>query len=157
MAAIQRLEQIECWQSARRLAGAVYSVCRDGDLGRDFALRDQLQRAAVSVMANIAEGFGRQGRKEFLQFLRIARGSCTEVQSHLYLASDAGLISRETFADLQEQADHTGRKISAFINYLSRAPEKGTVREDWPIYTPDSNNEQRIERTTNNEPEFAFR
>ena len=133
MAAITRFQDIEAWQSGRALAGDVYALCREGDLARDFGLRDQMQRAAVSVMANIAEGFGRQGRKELIQFLKIARGSCTELQSHLYLALDAGLMTKAQFSDLQAQADKTGRKISGFIHYLTSATGiENSVREDLP-------------------------
>ena len=117
--AITRFEDIEAWQQARTLAGEVYALCRAGDLARDRGHRDQMQRAAVSVMANIAEGFGRQGRKELIQFLKIARGSCTELQSHFYLAKDAELLTAEQFSALQAQAILTGRKISGFISYLA--------------------------------------
>ena len=74
-------------------------------------------------MANIAEGFGRGRNAEFLHFLKIARGSCAEVQSHLYLARDAGLIDAETFDEAYEEADKVGRKISAFAAYLKRNNE----------------------------------
>jgi len=140
MAAITKFEDIEAWQQARALAGKVYALCRTGELSRDWGLRDQMQRAAVSVMANIAEGFGRQGRKELIQFLKIARGSCTEVQSHLYLAMDAELLTAEQFSEAQAKAARTGRKISAFINYLVRLERDGdtkSVRDDWSIYAPD--------------------
>jgi len=140
MAAITKFEDIEAWQQARALAGKVYALCRTGELSRDWGLRDQMQRAAVSVMANIAEGFGRQGRKELIQFLKIARGSCTEVQSPLYLAMDAELLTAEQFSEAQAKAARTGRKISAFINYLVRLERDGdtkSVRDDWSIYAPD--------------------
>ena len=120
MVAITRFEDIEAWQVARTLAGDVYKLTGKGDLSRDFGLRDQLQRSAVSVMANIAEGFGRRGRQEFIQFLKIARGSCSEVESHLYIALDAGLIAKADFDQLKAQAETTGRKISAFVTYLQK-------------------------------------
>jgi len=136
MAAITRFEDIEAWQHARALAGRVYSLCRDGKLSGDRGLRDQMQRASVSVMANIAEGFGRQGRKELIQFLRIARGSCTELQSHFYLAKDAELLTTEQFSAAQEQAILTGRKISGFIRYLSSrdgVENSGQIKDDFEI------------------------
>jgi len=74
-------------------------------------------------MANIAEGFGRRGRQEFVQFLKIARGSCAEVQSHLYVALDNGSIDELTFQDLQARSETVGRRISAFIAHLKRTPE----------------------------------
>lgn len=136
MTAITKFEDIEAWQHARELAGRVYALCRKGELSRDWGLRDQMQRAAVSVMANIAEGFGRQGRKELIQFLKIARGSCTELQSHLYLAKDAQLLTTEQFSATQAQADRTGRKISGFITYLASsqaAENSGKVNDELEI------------------------
>ena len=124
MVAITRFEDIEAWQVARTLAGNVYKLTGNGNLSRDFGLRDQLQRSAVSVMANIAEGFGRRGRQEFIQFLKIARGSCSEVESHLYIALDAGLIAKADFDQLKAQAETTGRKLSAFIHYLNNQNTK---------------------------------
>ncbi|NKI36419.1 four helix bundle protein [Wenzhouxiangella sp. XN79A] len=109
MAAITRFEDIEAWQCARALAGDVYSICRRGELAHDFGLRDQMQRAAVSIMANIAEGYVRQGRRELIQFLKIARGSRTELQSHLYLALDADFVTNAEFSALQSSAEVTGR------------------------------------------------
>lgn len=109
---------------ARLLVGHVYRLTGQGKLKTDFGLRDQLQRSAVSIMANIAEGFGRRGRQEFIQFLKIARGSCSEVESHLYVALDAGLILNEDFDALKAQAETTGRKLSAFIGYLTNQNTK---------------------------------
>ena len=97
----------------------VYRCCRNTPLSRDFGLRDQLQRSAVSVMANIAEGFERKNPNEFRHFLRVARGSCAEVQSHLYAALDTGQIEDEQFEFLQNKAVGTARKISAFQRYLN--------------------------------------
>ncbi len=121
MATISRFEDIEAWADARLLVAAVYRQSRNGLLGRDSGLRDQIQRAAVSIMANIAEGFERKNIKEFAHYLRIARGSCAEVQSHLYVALDAKLIDKSVFDELQSIATKTGRKISAFQRYLKQA------------------------------------
>jgi len=118
---IHQFEEIEAWQEAGVLAGTTYRLTGDGRLAKDFGLRDQLQRLAVSVMANIAEGFGRGRNQELIHFLVIARGSCAEVQSHLYIALDAGLIDQTDFESASEQADKTARKLSAFIGYLKKA------------------------------------
>jgi len=101
------------------LVQQVYRCCRNTALSRDFGLRNQLQRSAVSVMANIAEGFERKNPNEFRHFLRIARGSCAEVQSHLYAALDTGQIRHDQFQFLQRQAIGTARRISAFQRYLN--------------------------------------
>ena len=119
MASIKTFEDIEAWQEARHLAGLVYKTVQNSGLRSDFGLRDQLQRAAVSVMANIAEGFGRYRNTEFIQYLRVASGSCAEVQSHLYIGLDADLISQEQFDTLQSQSKLVARKLSAFRRYLT--------------------------------------
>ena len=87
---INRFEDIEAWQLARELASEAYSICRSGELERDYGLKNQLSRAAVSVMANIAEGFGRKTNKDFSHFLYMAKSSAYEVMSHLYVAMDHG-------------------------------------------------------------------
>lgn len=118
MATIRRFEEIEAWCDARLLAGAVYKRCRMGLLGKDYGLREQMQRAAAATMANIAEGFERRNFDDFSQFLRRARGSCAELRSHLYVALDAELITRPAFDELHELADRVAEKIDAFQRYL---------------------------------------
>ena len=90
MATIEQFEDITAWQKARALTSAIYTDSRTGSLAKDFALRDQLRRATVSIMSNIAEGFERDGNREFVQFLATAKGSCGEVRSQLYTALDQG-------------------------------------------------------------------
>jgi four helix bundle protein len=92
MALIKRIEDLQAWQEARRLVRDVYRISREGALARDFGLRDQIQRAAVSVMANVAEGFDCESHIEFARFLGFARRSSVEVQSLLYVALDTGYI-----------------------------------------------------------------
>jgi four helix bundle protein len=118
MAQINRFEEIEGWKKARELAKAVYTVTSQGSFARDFSLRDQIRRAAVSISSNIAEGFARQTDKEFVQFLYTARGSAAEVQSQLYVAADLGYLSQEDLHRLYEMADEVSRLISGFIRYL---------------------------------------
>jgi len=118
MAAIQRFEEIKAWQKARELVREVYRTCRVGLLAKDFGLRDQLCRAAVSGMSNIAEGFGRNSDKDFAHFLDVARGSCAEVQSLLYVALDAEYITQPEFDRLSQVADATIGLIAAFSRYL---------------------------------------
>ncbi len=97
MATIERFEDIEAWQNARKLVITIYQASIDGAFSKDFAFRDQIRRAAVSIMSNIAEGFGRSGNREFIQFLSVAKGSVSEVQSQLYIALDVGYIDRKQF------------------------------------------------------------
>jgi len=95
---IKRFEDLECWQEARKLANLVYGVSGKGKFTRDYRLTAQIQAAAVSVMANIAEGFVRRSGKEFIQFLFIAMASAAEVQSHLYIALDPGYNNKRTIS-----------------------------------------------------------
>ena len=125
MGKITRFEEIEAWQKARQLSAAVYKRTNRGDFARDFGLRDQIRRAAVSVMSNIAEGFDRGGNKEFIQFLYIAKGSAAEVQAQLYVALDVGYISTEEFRDLYDHAQSTAKLIGGFIRYLAGVNHKG--------------------------------
>ena len=115
---VRKFEDLEAWQDARALVKCVYSLCSETALGRDFGLRDQIQRSAVSVMANIAEGHGRRGDQEFIQYLKTARGSCSETLSHAYVAMDMGMIEKDSFETLRELANKTGNKLSGLIRYL---------------------------------------
>jgi four helix bundle protein len=128
MAKIERFEDIEAWQRARQLAKAVYAVTSEGTFSRDFGLRDQIQRAAVSVMSNIAEGFDRGGNRELIQFLFIAKGSAAEVQAQLYVALDAGYLNQEQFQELYDLAGDTSRLLGGFIRYLKKHERTGGKR-----------------------------
>jgi four helix bundle protein len=97
---ISRFQDIESWQLARQLAVEIYGASRSGPFARDFGLRDQIQRSCVSIMANIAEGFGRNGKVEFIRYLTIAQASSVEVQSHLYIALDLGYVAQPNFKRL---------------------------------------------------------
>jgi four helix bundle protein len=106
-------ENLDVWKEAMRLAVEIYESFREC---RDFGFKDQIQRAATSVSCNIAEGFDRQSNKEFIQFLHIARGSCAEVRTQLYLAQKVKLLDAETARNLLEKT----RKISAMLTNLIR-------------------------------------
>jgi four helix bundle protein len=116
---IERFEDIEAWKEARDIVNSVYSVCCVDGFKRDFSLVDQVKRAAISIMANIAEGFARKGNREFVQFLFIAKASAAELRSHLYVALDQGYMKREQFDALYEDIDKVQRKLSNFIKYLN--------------------------------------
>jgi four helix bundle protein len=125
MARIDRFEDIEGWKLARRVSNRVYDVSSNGAFSKDFALVNQVRRASVSIMSNIAEGFERDGNKEFLQFLSIAKGSCGEVRSQLYIASDRGYIDEARFTDISEILIETSRTLSGLMKYLRQSDEKG--------------------------------
>ena len=118
---IERFEEIQAWQKARELVKAVYQSTNDGSFARDYSLKDQIRRASVSVMSNIAEGFARQTDKEFVQFLHVASGSAAEIQSQLYVARDLDYVSDEEFGRISGLAGETARLIMGFIKYLKGA------------------------------------
>ena len=118
MATIERFEDVQAWQKARELVREIYRTCAEGRLSRDFGLRDQLCRAAVSSMSNVAEGFARHSDRDFAHFLDIARGSVMEVKSLLYVALDVGYIEKDEFEKLYEKADETAAFVSRFTSYL---------------------------------------
>ena len=116
---ITRFEDIEAWQKARRLVNLVYEAINGNqNFQKDYRLINQIQGAAVSTMANIAEGFSRRSNKEFIQFLFISKSSSAEVQSHLYVALDQKYISKEAFQKIYKQAEKVSKMDSGFIKYL---------------------------------------
>ena len=121
MGTFKQFEDIEAWQRARALAGDVYAQTQEGTFARDFALRDQVNRAAVSVMSNIAEGSERDSRREPARFLSIAKGSAGEVRAQLYLALDRGHVSREQFESLRQDAERISRMLASLISHLRRS------------------------------------
>ena len=125
MATIKRFEEIKVWREARELAKMVYNATSQGGLAKDFGLKEQIQRATVSVGSNIAEGFARNGNKEFVKFLWIAKGSATEVQSQLYTAKDVGYITDEEFKTIYEKAESCNLLIYRFIRSLRSSEYSG--------------------------------
>jgi four helix bundle protein len=121
MARIERFEEIEAWKKARQLTQEIYEATAQGSFKKDFGLRDQLQRASVSIMANIAEGFDGGSNREFIKFLSYALRSTTEVQSHLYVALDQQYLDQETFLLLYDFSIEVKNLISGFIRYLRSA------------------------------------
>jgi four helix bundle protein len=126
MATAQRFEDSACWQYARRATSKIYTVTQQGGFARDFGLKDQIRRATVSVMSNIAEGFERDGASEFVHFLSLAKGSAGEVRSQLYVALDQGYIDQTTFDDLFSQMERISRVIQGLMRYLQNTSRTGT-------------------------------
>ena len=118
MTKIERFENIESWKMARILVKEIYIVTNNRLFVRDYGLSNQIQRAAVSIMLNIAEGFERHKNKEFIQFLYISKGSSGEVRSQLYTALDLNYITEEEFNSLYSLLISISQKISSFIKYL---------------------------------------
>lgn len=117
---ISRFEELVAWQKARTLTRDVYQATRTGRFARDFGLSSQIQRAAVSIMSNIAEGFDRGNRAEFHQFLSVAKASCAEVRSQLYIAHDIGYVTKERFESLKELAEEVSRIIGGLRASVAR-------------------------------------
>lgn len=125
MATIRRLEDVKAWQKAREVVREIYRTARPESFRKDPGLRDQICRAAVSSMTNVAEGFARGGDREFARFLDVARDSSVEVQSLLYVALDVGYICQADFRRLYGLADEVAALIGGFASYLRRG-SRGT-------------------------------
>ena len=125
MSTINDIEDLVVWQKSRTLNVKVYSLTKAEPFINDFVLRDLARRSSLSVMANIAEGFGREGKNEFIQFLTIAKGSLEEVKSHLYAALDLGYMKKDEFDLLMEDIREIKLKILSFIKYLKSSELRG--------------------------------
>ncbi len=127
---ITRFEDLRCWQESRILTNKVYEITRGREFSKDIRLASQIQAAATSVMANIAEGFIRRSDKEFVQFLFIAMSSAAEVQSHAYVALDQGYVDRQHFDKIYGQANKTAMLISGLVKYLrAKRPKTDEMTE----------------------------
>ena len=124
-APVERFEDLKVWKAARLLVSQIYRVTSRGQYERDFALRNQTRRAAVSVMSNIAEGFERDGNRELIQFLALAKGSSGETRSHLCVAADQGYISSEEFHSLSVASVRLSKMIATFMMYLRGSEVRG--------------------------------
>ena len=120
MGKIERFEDLVAWQKARGLTRAIYQVTRQGSFARDYGLAGQIQRASVSIMSNVAEGFDRGGRGEFHQFLSTAKASCAETRSLLYVALDAEYLDQTTFDQLFARADEVIRIVAGLRSAVER-------------------------------------
>lgn len=134
MSTIMRFEDIQAWQTARELTRLVYRLSDQGKFAKDFGLRDQIRRAAVSVMSNIAEGFESASQAQFIRYLGMAKGSAAEVRSQAYVALDLEYISQDESKELLDLADKNIRQIARFIIYLEAHPESRRIREEMAEY-----------------------
>ena len=134
MSKIDRFEDVIAWQLARKLVNAIYSVSNKTEFAKDCGTRDEIRRAASSVMHNIAEGFDAGSDAEFIRFLRYSLRSASETQSHLYTALDQGYIKKKQFDELYKKADVTKIKLHGFIGYLVRNKSRRKLREKATFY-----------------------
>ncbi|MCK4421371.1 four helix bundle protein [candidate division WOR-3 bacterium] len=121
MSKIRRFQDIESWKKSRELVREIYTISREGEFSKDWSLKDQVRRAALSIMNNIAEGYSRQTDKEFIQFLYISKGSASEVQSQIYVALDLNYINKEEFNRLYGETEDISKLLSGFIRYLKES------------------------------------
>ena len=125
MGTFQSFEEIDAWQKARQLTEKIYEISKQDSFFRDFPLKDQIRRASASIMSNIAEGFDRGGTREFVQFLSVAKGSASEVRSHLYIALDQEYISQGKFDELTSLSKDISNMIGGLLIYLKKSGIKG--------------------------------
>jgi four helix bundle protein len=125
MATVESFEELEAWKEARALAQVVYAATKTAGFSRDPDLRGQMRRAVVSVVSNIAEGFDRGGRAEFVNFLSISKGSAAEVKAQSYVALDQQYLSQEQFQTVHSQAQRVKRLIAGLMRYLQGTAIKG--------------------------------
>lgn len=137
MATIQRFEDLDVWQNARTLTNRVYDHTREDPFAKDFGLRDQIQRASISIMSNIAEGFESRTQSVFVNYLGHARGSAGEVRAQLYVADDQGYISESEFDETYDLADQVSRQLFKLIRYLKSRPNASRIQEDSVEYEID--------------------
>ena len=137
MATVKRFEDLHVWQKTREFVRLIYSFSKQEGFARDFALKDQVRRAASSIMHNIAEGFGAGSDSEFIRFLGYARRSTTETQSQLYIALDEQYISQPQFDDVYEDSVQILKQLNSLTGYLdhSRKNNYKTVEEEQSLYT----------------------
>lgn len=122
---IEKFEDMEIWQEARELNKTIFLITSKDPFAKDFDFRSQIRRAAGSIMDNIAEGFGRAGNKEFVNFLSISRGSADEVRSQVYRAFDFGYINQDQLDELLDRTSGIARRIKGFMDYLKKSSYKG--------------------------------
>jgi four helix bundle protein len=130
----ERFEELDVWQRARELTKSVYDLSDLGAFARDFGLRDQMRRAAVSIMSNIAEGFESRTQALFIEFLGRARGSAGELRAQLYVALDCDYLTQDQFVDASRQAETCSKQIARLIQYLETQPNTRRVRENNIVY-----------------------
>ncbi|HRQ24780.1 MAG TPA: four helix bundle protein [Anaerolineales bacterium] len=134
MTTAKRFEDLEVWQRAKDLTNLIYKHSTDGAFSRDFGLRDQMRRAAVSIMSNIAEGFESQTQASFIKYLGHAKGSAGELRAQLYIAKEQGYITAEHFSEIFTLAEICSKQLARFIQYLESQPNARRIREDGVAY-----------------------
>ena len=137
MATIKTFEELESWKISRKLVVRFYQESNSGPISKDFALLDQMRRSAISIMSNLAEGFERNGNREFIHYCHIAKASAGEFRSQLFIALDVGYISNQLFNELLQLVLEISKLISGMIRYLGTSEYRGSkFADDETTYTP---------------------
>lgn len=137
MTKIEKFEDLKCWQESRKLVRQVFLVCAKGDLAREFTLVNQMKRATLSVMNNIAKGYSRYNQNDFIRFLNYAQSSSQEIKSLLYVLKDMKLLPEAKTQSLQKQCDKTKGLISDLVKHLNRTSRRNNqVRDQQSVYQP---------------------
>jgi four helix bundle protein len=126
MAKIEKFEDLKVWQLAREICNDIWYLFENSSLGKDYELKNQMSRSSGSIMDNIAEGFERNGNREFIQYLSIAKGSCGEIRSQLYRALDRKHLTQAQFENIALKTDAENKKLGAFMSYLNSSGYKGS-------------------------------
>jgi four helix bundle protein len=134
MTTATRFEDLDVWQNAKELTSLIYRFSASGTFARDFGLRDQMRRAAVSIMSNIAEGFESQTQVMFMQYLARAKGSAGELRAQLYVALEQEYMTKEEFQSAFSLAETCSSQLASFIRYLESQPNARRVRENGVHY-----------------------
>ena len=134
MTTAKRIEDLEVWQRAKELTNLIYRLSSAESFARDFGLRDQMRRAAVSILSNIAEGFESQTQSTFIRYLFHAKGSAGELRAQLYIAQDQKYVISDEFKSAVSMAEACSKQLARFIQYLESQPNARRVREDGAQY-----------------------
>jgi len=134
MTTAKRFEELDVWKRSKESTNLIYRYSTDGSFSRDFGLRDQMRRASVSIMSNIAEGFESQTQATFIQYLSRAKGSASEVSAQLYITHEQGYLTNDEFESVKSLAEICSKQLAQFIKYLESQPNARRVREDGVIY-----------------------
>jgi four helix bundle protein len=134
VAKLERFEDLDVWQRARRLTNLIYDLSDRGSFGRDYGLKNQMRRAAVSIMSNIAEGFESRSQALFIDYLGRAKASSGELRSQLYIAVDREYLSQDEFETAFELAETCSKQLARFIQYLESKPNARRIKEDTVTY-----------------------
>src|SRR5262245_19705929 len=134
MTSAKRFEDLEVWQKAKELTHLIYKLSSLGSFSRDFGLRDQMRRASVSIMSNIAEGFESQTQALFIQYLWRAKGSAGELRAQLYIAFEQGYLAEDEFKSVFSLSEICSKQLARFIQYLESQPNARRIREDGTIF-----------------------